>query len=116
MTTTLILSMTISFFMDNKNLIIIWAMALGLTMIALFSVSFITHIYSQIKPENNTQSTSPNNRTSILLIMNHGKVNYTISDFLPAFIQNGTKCPLTAHLIDNNNITKEAQPIAICYF
>jgi hypothetical protein len=101
---------------NNRNLLIIWAGMLCLTLVTLFSFAFFTHAYSQVIPSNNTQNTSPNNRTSVMIVLGHGVANYTLSDFLPSLASD--KCPLTAHLIDNNNNTRpiSAKPVTICYF
>jgi hypothetical protein len=110
-----------------RNKLLIW---LAITTISIFIVIYIAantqqqlsditnKAQGQIFPKNNTQSTSPNNRTSIMVIINHGAANYTISDFIPTLIPN--KCPMTAHIIDNNNASLgdniiPAKPVIICY-
>lgn len=102
---------------NNKDLLLVWAISLIALMFTLYSIACLTHALAQIFPKNNTQSTSPNNRTSIMVVINHGIGNFTLSDFLPTFITN--RCPLTAHLIDNNNLKNSsviaAKPVMICY-
>jgi hypothetical protein len=93
--------------------------------IALFAISVIIHSETQaqlILKENN-QSTSPNNKTAVEIITNHGEGNFTISDFMSTMME--SKCPLTGHMIDNNNhtgtsnltdnIQTESRPVIVCY-
>jgi hypothetical protein len=94
-------------------------------IIALFAISIIIHseTQAQLIPKENTQSTSPNNKTAIEIITNHGAGNYTISDFMSTMMEG--KCPLTGHMIDNNNYTgisnltydiqTKSKPIIVCY-
>jgi hypothetical protein len=94
--------------------------------IALFLVSTIIHSETQAQQlisKVNTQSTSPNNKTAIEVITNHGSGNYTISDLMSTMME--SKCPLTGHMIDNNNYTgmtnitddiqTNSRPIIVCY-
>jgi hypothetical protein len=95
-------------------------------IIALFLVSTIIHSETQAQQlisKQNTQSTSPNNKTAVEIITNHGEGNYTISDLMSTMMEG--KCPLTGHMIDNNNhtgmtnltdtIQTKSKPVVVCY-
>jgi hypothetical protein len=82
-----------------------------------------SNAHGQLISKENTQSTSPNNKTAIEIITNHGEGNYTISDLMSTIMEG--KCPLIGHMIDNNNhtgmtnltdtIQTKAKPIIVCY-
>jgi hypothetical protein len=95
-------------------------------VISLYIVSGIINsdaYAQQLIPKENNQSTSPNNKTAVEIITNHGEGNFTISDFMSTMME--SKCPLIGHMIDNNNntgmhnlsdnITTQSKPIIVCY-